>query len=150
MTVVSNPALSSPSVVLRAIWQAAEKCCTNECALNRFWDLHDVVWLCTKCRVWYHLDCCKVTGGKKEYQSLEDCVNTPLLKGGGFGWTGTAPFVFAAIEAVQKMKAGGGTDAANELNLQECIGEKADTWLEMMRKGSILIGTEITCPACCE
>jgi len=87
---------------------------------------------------------------ERRYEGLEEVLNMPLLKGGAVGWTGTAPFAFAAAKATQQIQSPGGTTTGNWVDvLKDILGSSADVDLqEMMKKASPFIHSEIKCPVC--
>ncbi|KAF9643394.1 hypothetical protein BDM02DRAFT_3191700 [Thelephora ganbajun] len=128
----------------------AEKWCIEDCPLNWFWKIEDLMWFCTKCEVWYHLDCCEAEPSRRSYHSLRDLMEMPLLRGGLLGVAGTVSVVFCAARIMQKIQAEGGTAEADWKELMDdALGCGMDHFLEWAEEvvGST-ITADIRCPKC--
>jgi len=134
--------------------QVAERWCREDCTDNRFWNTADVMWFCTSCKFWYHLNCCKKEPLKKKAcDTIEDLASMPLLKGGDYGYAGTAPVAWYGARAVERAW-------ANRLDPATCnwrehnfdgvellYRDSAEELLNVMAMGGLL-DTNIICPGC--
>lgn len=127
--------------------QEAEMWCVDDCNRCRFWKLNEVMWLCPKCRVWYHMDCCNTKKSERVYTTLGDILSAPLLRGGSFSTDGTAPCIFSASELVKKIETEEGKQGGGALNTpvtHEAFEEVYRIWLGHQRR----LEKEIECPRC--
>lgn len=117
--------------------------------MNRFWQLDEVLWFCMECSHWYHFHCCNSAPSEKSYNTLEDYLSIPLLKGGLAGVDGTAPLVFSAAMAEQRVLADGEESTSREKLVEDSLGCSATHFLEEKLKGAMTYVTaEIKCPRC--
>lgn len=108
------------------------------------------MWFCTTCQVWYHYECCKTDFFAKSYRNLEDYLEIPLLKGGPFGLTGTAPLVFSTAKTMQKMQEEGLRDNPRwQEMLDKDFGRSSEGFIkEKVKAGRGPLSSNIKCPRC--
>ena len=129
-----------------SLHQEAERWCNEDCTGNRFWEMSEIMWFCTRCQVWYHYDCCQTPAGETQWKELEKYLQTPLLRGGPFGKIGTSPLVFSAAKVMQRIQQGDGAGENWEKMLDEILGQPAEEFLKEMRE--LAPGPLDSCPTC--
>jgi hypothetical protein len=141
---------ASPSLLLYVtnISQEAERWCHDGCQLNRYWHTDEVMWFCQKCAWWFHFGCCTMVPFLRAFQTLEDLIAVPLIKGGPAGLIGTAPLVFLAAKAIEKLSSG----EVELVNWREWLETElrcsVDEFIEGMEGVTEYMDAEIKCPRC--
>ena len=99
---------------------------------------------------WYHANCCQSAGLRKRYNSPEDILTVPLLKGGETGLIGTAQLAFAAARVIDKGKAKPTITTDQWMKaLEKELGCGVNAFLDGNGQGALKLLTEgLKCPRC--